>query len=106
MPFSMNALDPKYHAPEAPPLPVDMLRRGIDDAVGAERERVLPERRREHVVDDELRSAFARDRGDAGDVDEVEVGVGRALQEEDLGLAPHRSEEHTSELQSRQYLVC
>src|SRR3712207_8375543 len=24
----------------------------------------------------------------------------------DLGVHPHRSEEHTSELQSRQYLVC
>ena len=38
---------------EASPLPVDMLRRRIDDAIGAELERLLQERRREHVVDDE-----------------------------------------------------
>src|SRR3712207_8350458 len=38
----------------------------------------------------------------------VEVGLGSRLTLERIGLVGHadRSEEHTSELQSRQYLVC
>src|SRR3712207_8293135 len=36
---------------------------------------------------------------------QLEVG-GRAILERVLGAVPDRSEEHTSELQSRQYLVC
>src|SRR3712207_8830503 len=33
-------------------------------------------------------------------------GAGLPEPEAALGVEPHRSEEHTSELQSRQYLVC
>src|SRR3712207_8233377 len=36
----------------------------------------------------------------------AESGTGRRLTPLILPLRPHRSEEHTSELQSRQYLVC
>src|SRR3712207_7171741 len=40
--------------------------------------------------------------GEARDVEVVLLHVGDVLQR----LAPRRSEEHTSELQSRQYIVC
>src|SRR3712207_6864973 len=58
--------------------------------------------------------AGGADEGDAlavlveagGLTDEHQVGVRVALAEDDLGAALGRSEEHTSELQSRQYLVC
>jgi len=39
------------HAAQTSSLAVDVLRRGIDDAIGTEFERLLKERRREHVVD-------------------------------------------------------
>src|SRR3712207_7305853 len=32
--------------------------------------------------------------------------IEKAIRDSDLGVNPTRSEEHTSELQSRQYLVC
>ena len=44
------------HAAERAALAVDMFGRGIDDAVGAERKRLLPQRRRENVVDDQRRA--------------------------------------------------
>src|SRR3712207_8376193 len=49
-----------------------------------------------------------RDLGDAADVDDANERVRRRLDpDEARHAAPHgRSEEHTSELQSRQYLVC
>src|SRR3712207_7233613 len=44
----------------------------------------------------------------AGEVehDPESLGEDEAREEDHEGLAPDRSEEHTSELQSRQYLVC
>src|SRR5258707_10589419 len=45
----------------------------------------------------------ARDPGLEG---EAQVGAGRGAEQHSEGGAPERSEEHTSELQSRQYLVC
>ena len=43
-------------AAEAAALPVDMLGRGVDDDVGAERQRALQHRGGEDVVDDQLRA--------------------------------------------------
>ncbi len=74
---------------EAAPLTVDMLGRRIDDAVRAERERALPQGRREHIVDDEPGARLARDRRDRRDVDHVERRIGRAFEEEHLGVRPH-----------------
>src|SRR3712207_7984365 len=54
-------------------------------------------RRREHVEPDELDAPLC-----AEDAHERLAEVPRAAGDEDA----HRSEEHTSELQSRQYLVC
>ena len=59
------------HAAEAAALPVDMLGRRIDDAIGAELERALQHRRREDVVDDQRRAARMRDLGHRRDVDET-----------------------------------
>jgi hypothetical protein len=77
-------------AAETAALAVDVLGRRIDHAVGAERERALPDRRREHVVDDQPRAAAMRDLGDAADVEHVERRVGRAFQEAAFRVRPHR----------------
>ena len=77
-------------AAEAAALAVDVLGGGIDHAVGAQFERALPQRRREHVVDDERRAAGVRDLGDLGDVEHIEIGIGRRLQEAGLGVRAHR----------------
>ena len=67
-----------------------MLGRRIDDAVGAERERRLEDRRSEDVVDDERGAGRVRDFRDGGDVDHVERRIGRRFEEECLGVRPHR----------------
>ena len=77
-------------AAEAAALAVDVLGGGIDHAVGAELERALPQRRREHVVDDQRRAGGVRDLGDLGDVEHFEIGIGRRLEEAGLGVRPHR----------------
>ena len=77
-------------AAEAAALAVDMFGRRIDHAIGAERERRLKKRRREHVVDYERRACFMRDIGNRRDVDDLERRIGRRLQKEGLGIRPHR----------------
>src|SRR3712207_8990698 len=56
------------------------------------------------IIDARVRAAVARGHDDAT----VDLSQLTALDSVVLGrlLAAHRSEEHTSELQSRQYLVC
>ena len=75
---------------EAPALAVDMLGRRIDDDMGAEFERLLLQRRREDVVDDDARADAVGDLRDRGDVDDFERRIGRAFEEEQLGVRPHR----------------
>ncbi len=77
-------------AAETAALAVDMLGRRIDHAVGAELERPLPERGRKHVVDDQRGARRMRDLGDLRDVDHFQRGIGRAFEEEGLGVRPHR----------------
>ena len=67
-----------------------MFGRRIDDAVGAQRERALEDRRGEDVVDDERGAGLVRDLGDRGDVDDLERRIGRRFDEERLGVRPHR----------------
>src|SRR3712207_7769346 len=43
---------------------------------------------------------------DAGEAQVAHAVGGRVVEEPEQPLVGHRSEEHTSELQSRQYLVC
>ena len=86
----MNFSEAEHHAAETAPLSVDVLGRRIDHAIRAERERRLVERRREHIVDRERRARIVRDLRHLGDVDHVEVRIGRAFEKERLGVRPHR----------------
>ena len=58
---SMNCLRAEDDAAEAAALAVDMLGRRIDDAVGAELQRLLQHRRGEDIVDDERRAGSMGD---------------------------------------------
>ena len=86
----MNLFGAEHHAAEAAALAVDMLGRRIDHAIGAELERALPERGREHVVDGERRARVMRDLRHGGDIDHFQRRIGRCLHEERLGVGPHR----------------
>src|SRR3954447_24046540 len=78
------------HAAETAALSVDMLCRGIDDAVGAKFERLLQERRRKDIVDDEPGAASMHDFRDYRNVEDIEAGIGRGFQKGGLGFGPHR----------------
>ena len=71
-------------------LAVDVLGGRIDDAIGAELQRMLQQRRGEYVVDDQRRAGPMHDLGDAGDVDEFERRIGRRFQESCLGVRTQR----------------
>ena len=88
--FWTKSCDARMNAAEAAALPVDMLGGRIDDAVGAERERALIDRRGEHIVDNERCAGFVRDLRDRGDVDHLERRIGRRLQKKRFGIRPHR----------------
>ena len=77
-------------AAETAALTVDMLGGGIDDDMRAELERLLLQRRRKDIVDDKARADRIGELGHEGDVDHLERRIGRALQEEQLGVRPHR----------------
>ncbi len=77
-------------AAETAALAVDVLGGGIDDAVGPELERLLEQRRREHVVDHQRRARGVGDVGDRLDVEHLQRRIGRALEKEGLGVGLHR----------------
>ena len=77
-------------AAQAPALTVDMLGRAVHHHVRAQFQRVLVERRGEHVVDHEGRAVSLRDRRDAPDVDQLQRGIGGRFAEEEHGVGPHR----------------
>ncbi|VTZ58996.1 hypothetical protein EMEDMD4_10172 [Sinorhizobium medicae] len=77
------------HAAEAATLAIDMFRRGIDDDMGAELQRLLEERRCEDVVDHHLGADLIGEPGDTGNVDHFQRRVRRAFQEEDLCVRTH-----------------
>ena len=52
-------------------LPVDVFCRGIDDDIGAELERLLQQRCREYIVDDEDAAGAMRQPRDLGDIDDL-----------------------------------
>ena len=68
------------HPAQAPPLPVDVLGRRIDDDVGALRRRAAEDGRGEHVVHHHHRPRRMGKLGDSGQVDHLEPGVGNAFQ--------------------------
>ncbi len=69
-------------------MPVQVLRRRVDDHVAAERERLLEVGRRKRVVDDDaelrpvLRRRLSRERGERGEVGDLHRRVRRRLDEE------------------------
>ena len=67
-----------------------VLRHAVDDEVGAELERLLEQRRRERVVDDEQGAGLVRRRPDRGDVVHEQTRVRRRFDPHQLGLARER----------------
>ena len=74
-------------ATETAPLAVDVLGRRIDDDVGAERERLLQERGRKDVVDDEEAAGAVGQPCDLGEIDDLHRRVRRAFAEGEGGAA-------------------
>src|SRR3712207_9316129 len=69
-------------------------------------DRIEPLRRREHVAALPGERLPERNQKEERDHDRHEGGVEERRADRDLLAREGRSEEHTSELQSRQYLVC
>ena len=84
-------LRPENDAAETTALAVDMFGCRIDDAVGAEREGALPQRRREHVVDHQRRAGLMRDLRNRRNVDDLQCRVRWTLEEQGLGIRPYRA---------------
>ncbi len=61
-------------------VPVEVLRRRMDDEVGAELDRASEHRRRDGVVDDDAGVGVVRDLRDGGEVDDVPRGIRRRLE--------------------------
>ena len=77
-------------AAEAATLAVDVLGGGIDHDVGAEFERPLQQRRREHVVDDHLRAGGVAEIAHRLEIDDAQAGIGRRFKQHDLGRLAQR----------------
>ncbi len=86
---SINALLPEHDATQRPALSVDMLGCRIGDEVRTEFQRMLVERRCKDIVDDELGTVGVRDLRHGLDVDELDRGIGRRLDEHDLRVGSH-----------------
>src|SRR5207253_4752189 len=69
---------------------VDVFRRGVDDDVGAEGQRLLQQRRGERVVDDGERSGLFRQPGTGLNVGDLQERVRRRLQPQKLRVALKR----------------
>src|SRR3712207_8807750 len=101
---------------EQPELVRDALRKRGDDVALVDQIIAGDERRRRLLVEVEQlkaeRNAVSKDIGKMRDKAEREAriaemrAVGDRIATLDKEIAENRSEEHTSELQSRQYLVC
>src|SRR2546430_8456337 len=70
------------NAAEAAAMPVDMLCRRIDDAIGPKRKRLLQNRRRENIVDDKAGAMFVRDGSDGRNIVDFKTGIGRRFEKQ------------------------
>ena len=77
-------------AAQAAALAVDVLGGRIDHDIGAELQRTLKGRGREHVVHDDARTRRMGQFADQRQIDHVEHRVRRRLQEDDVGRAAQR----------------
>src|SRR5207302_8433303 len=68
----------------------EVLRRGVDDEIGAQRERALEYRGRGGVVADAASAGPVGERGDRRDVGDAPQRIGRRLDPDDLGGRPER----------------
>src|SRR5579863_2624485 len=84
-------LRPQHCAAETSPLPIDVLGRRIDDDVGAERQRLLQQRRSEDIVDDEDTTSGMRHFGNRFKINQLEPRVGWAFAEGRGDAAPERA---------------
>ena len=75
----MNFSDRQDGATETAPLAVDVLGRRIDDDVGAERQRLLQERRGKDIVDDKEAAGTVDEPRHRGEIDDLHRRVGRAF---------------------------
>ena len=66
-------------------LTVDVLGRRVHHQIGAQLERPLQDRAREHVVDDHLSAGLVRQLGDRRDVDQGERRIARRLEKHEPG---------------------
>lgn len=69
---------------------VEVLGGRVHDDVGAQAERALQHRRGKGVVDHDQQAVLARDRGDGGDIDQLEHRVGRGFDPHHLGAGTDR----------------
>src|SRR3569832_2191441 len=87
MNITLDQLTRAQHDPaKRPALAIDMLGGRVGDEVRAQLQRLLVERRRKHVVDDQLGAMRLGDLGYARDVDELDGRIGRRLDEHHLGV--------------------
>ena len=63
-------------------MPVDMLGRRIDDTIGPKLERLLQDRRRKNIVDNEAGAMFMRNRRQSPRVIDFEAGIGRRFEKQ------------------------
>jgi len=78
-PFGQRRIVRGHEAADHVGVAAEVLRRRVDDEVGAERERLLQIRRRERVVHDDDGPDAMRGLGDPADVDDAQVRVRRRL---------------------------
>ena len=77
-------------AAETAPLAIDVLGRGIDDDIGAERQRLLQQRGRKDIVNDEEAAGAVGQPRDLGEIDDLHRRIGRALAKGERGTAGER----------------
>src|SRR5262245_708586 len=81
----------QHNAAKTAALAVDVLGGGIDHDIGAELQRLLQDRRGEHVVDDHAGAGAAGDLGYGRNIDQVERRVGGSFEEHGPGVGAHGS---------------
>ena len=78
------------HAGDRSAVSTEVLGGRVHDDVGALSDRLDQVRRGDGVVDDQRHTVLVGDRGDTGDVQDVDLRVGDRLGEERLGVGTHR----------------
>ena len=83
-------LTAQNNAAKAPALPVNMFGRGINRDVRAQGQRLLQNRRRKHIIDNQLRAMIMGNIGHRLNVDDFQQRIGRGFQKQDFGFRSQR----------------